>query len=191
MKKGLLGVSIFLLLFLLSSCATIEEPPFPANLLGVIYDNYNNPVSGASITMEDGRALSSDIDGRFVLPALNKQEYKIIVSKKGFEPVDVELDFFDPKQVLYIKLSSITYFKEEIEKSLKSKDWEKADRMITRAFKIDEKDPVLLYLAAIYSLEVDKYNQCLGYLNSLGEIGYSTAAIGKLEDEVEKKRSEE
>ncbi len=71
MKKLLFSLSIILTLFI--GCTTTKEDPFPANLLGIIFDNYNNPVSGAIISIEENITISSDIDGRFILPNLKKQ----------------------------------------------------------------------------------------------------------------------
>ena len=189
MKKGLITVSI--LIVLLTGCATVEETGFPSHLMGIIFDNYNNPVTGASIILEDGDILTSDIDGRFIIPDLTPQTYKLQLSKPNYETVYVEINFLDPKQVLYVKMSSITYLKEQIEACIKSKDWEKADKLIERAFLIDEDDPVLIYLASIYCLNIGDYTKALDYVADLKGTGYSTDAVFKLEKEIEKMLSSE
>ncbi|WP_020614486.1 carboxypeptidase regulatory-like domain-containing protein [Sediminispirochaeta bajacaliforniensis] len=179
-------------LIALSGCSSTAKPvaeSFPANLMGIIFDDYNNPVEGASVILE-GREVpyNSDIDGRFLLPKLNARSYSLTITKKGFETKHIDFDFFDPKQVLYLKLSSLTFFKEEIESGIAAKDWEKAATFIDKAMLVDNSDPVLLYLVSIYQFYMKEYDACAKTLSDIQKEGYTSSAIRKLEKKLEEEK---
>ncbi len=185
MKKRYIIFSVLALIF--SGCASTPENFFPANLAGIIFDNYSSPIAGATVTVDSDKEYTTDIDGRFIIPELKEGQYQISITKPGFETIETEIDFFDPKQVLYLKMSSMAYFRNEIESNIKKRDYEKAEKLLSRAFKIDEDDPVLYYLAAVCSYYEGRYSESKEYIAVLRKSGYSIDAITKLEQKIEEK----
>ncbi len=184
MKK--LNIIILILISVLTGCASAPKNFFPANLAGIIFDNYNNPVTGALVTVNSDKEYTSDIDGRFIIPDLDSGKYHVSITKAGFETIETDIDFFDPKQVMYLKMSSLSFLKSAIEADIKKRDYVKAQQQLDRAFKIAEADPVLIYLAAVCSFYQGKYIDSQTYLNRLRESGYSLEPLSGLEMEIEK-----
>ncbi len=148
---------IIIIVLLITGCVTVKNETFPANLPGMIYDDFNNPVDGADILLKNGDSqktginstYNSDIDGRFLLPNLDPGNYTVTISREGFESQELSFRYNDPKQVLYIKLTSLRFLKQSIENALYAMEWEEAARFYDRAVEIDSEDPVLAYLNAL------------------------------------------
>ncbi len=180
-------IIVLILISVLIGCASAPENFFPENLAGIIFDNYNNPVTGALVTVNSDKTFTSDIDGRFIIADLDAGKYHISITKAGFETIETDIDFLDPKQVMYLKMSSLSFFKSEIEADIKKRDYVKAQQQLDRAFKIAEADPVLIYLAAVCSFYQGKYIDSQTYLKRLRESGYSLESLHELENKIDEK----
>ncbi|MBI9104825.1 MAG: carboxypeptidase regulatory-like domain-containing protein [Spirochaetales bacterium] len=178
----ILKISLFFIVTGLPGCNTIQlEQPFPANLPGMIYDNYNNPVAGAEIylinNLSEEEKIFSDIDGRFLLTDLPAGEWDINVSRKNYETVNIHFNFTDPKQVLYIKISSIRFYKNQIEAKLKIHAFDEVENLLNKAKKISPADPILLYLSAIYYFLTGSNEEALSEAESIGRQGINSSGL--------------
>ena len=182
---GFMALAVMLLA--LGGCASRRTAFFPVELMGMIYDNYNNTVDGAEVTIAGGEAIISDIDGRFLLPSLEQGEYDLVASKEGFEEQRITLKVIDPKQVLYIKMTSLNYLKAELETALQKREDTKSREFLGRALALDEDNPALLYLGAIYHFQRKEMTPAMGYLENLTELGYSSEGIVKLKALIEER----
>ncbi len=164
------GLFLFFSILVLTGCATVDESPFPSNLPGMIYDDFNNPVDGADITLERTDApeeqsesepeseviFTSDIDGRFLLPNLNPGRYRVTISREDYETQELLFKYNDPMQVLYIKLTSLRFLRQEIENNIDQREWDNAALLLEKADGINPRDPVVNYLRALWLFRQDK-----------------------------------
>ena len=190
MKKALLLFATIILIsvfLILPGCVSKPLDHFPANLLGMIYDDFNNPVDSVLIQLGPKDIFTSDLDGRFLLPSLNQEIYTITISKEGFEDQEIIFPFNDPMQILYIKMTSLRFLKEEIERNIHSREWGKCEVLIDRAFKLDDNDPVLIYLTAVYYYQINDIIKVKEFLRELSELGYHSSGITKLSTLVEER----
>jgi len=179
MKKPLPLILLIFIIFL-SGCSTIPQERFPSGLMGMIYDDFNNPVDAVQIQLTFDQSFSSDIDGRFLLPDLQKETYTITVAKEGYESQTITFLFNDPKQVLYIKMTSLKYLKNEIENRMQKREWAECSSLIDRAKAIDEDDPVLLYLIAVYQYRTGNPGESERILTQLKNSGFHYRGIEEL-----------
>ena len=164
--------SIGCLLFsalVLASCATnagvLEFDSAP--LFGMIYDDDNQPCSGATLTLDGHAGPVSDIRGRFVLPDLSRGSHVLSVKKEGFETLEMTFDFLNRTDVLYLRVVSFTQLLSKAEQALRDRKWDQAEAYLGRAEKLDSKNSVYLYLRAIDMYKTAKFPQAIDALNAI------------------------
>jgi tetratricopeptide (TPR) repeat protein len=182
MKRLRLQVLLALVLALsLSSCVSYRERRLrefeSATLVGMVYDQEQKPCAAALITVDGKEGPTTDINGRFVIDALERGDHLIRVSKEGFEPLEVPLSFVDRTQVLYLRVVSLGQLLREAEEALDRRKLQEADGLLRRAEALDPEDPVGLYLRAVYFLKLDDTEQAIGLLQKILARGQRAPAI--------------
>jgi tetratricopeptide (TPR) repeat protein len=182
MKRLRLPVLLALGLILsLSSCLSYRERRLRefdrAPLVGMVYDEEQKPCAGAQITVDGGEGPRTDINGRFLIDALERGDHRIGVSKQGFEPLEVPLSFVDRTQVLYLRVVSFGQLLRKAEESLDRRRLQEADGLLRRAEALDPEDPVGLYLRAVYFLKLDDNEQAIGLLQKILAQGQRLPAV--------------
>lgn len=142
---------VFLSLLSLMSCLTAQDPlRFEyAPLFGMIYDADNAPVAGATVTVNGERGFESGVMGRVVIPDLVRGTHLLSVSKTGYEPVELEIDFLTRSHVLYVRMVSFDFLLAEAETALSRGRFLEAERMLDRAARLDPANPRADYVRAL------------------------------------------
>lgn len=71
---------------------TIELAPLLGKLVGYVWDEEGNPVSGATVTVDGTYTTTTGRDGSFVLGNLPVGKVVLVVEKEGFVPYVAEVD---------------------------------------------------------------------------------------------------
>lgn len=135
---------------------------------GLIYDANNEPVSGASLFLNNKINCISDIYGHFTIlgPDLNTK-YKLKVEKEGFETTEIDFEYLNQSQMIYIRISSISQLLSETETYLKQGNNDKSKKILNRISNIDENNYSALYLKAIIEYKEKKYDESINILENL------------------------
>ncbi len=156
---------------ILSSCVSAKaaDPRAfeSAPLFGMIYDHGNRPVAAAALSVDGKPGPESDLTGRFVIPRLSKGAHRIVVKKKGYETLSVDLHFEQQTQVLYLQMYSEDQLLEMTETALDGREWFNARDLLERAAKIDDSDPIRRYLSAVLAYRTGKPKDAAATLNGL------------------------
>jgi len=182
MKRLRLPVPLVLILALsLSSCVSYQERRLRefnrAPLVGMVYDQEQKPCAAAQITVDGKEGPRSDINGRFVIDALERGDHQIGVSKEGFEPLKTKVSFVDRTQVLYLRVVSFSQLLRQAEEALGRGRFQEADGLLRRAEALDPEDPVGLYLRAVYFLRLEDVQQAIGLLQKILARGQRLPAV--------------
>lgn len=173
MKKIILLITILTLIFSCKSTGMVNNPGSSNSLLGVVYDNKSNPIQGAIVEFSDGDietenvTVTTDIDGKFYVPELPFNHYKVVVSANNCSPTNTSIDHFDNENVLIVKIASyndlILYFQEHIN----SKNLELAQKKMVQLEEINKEDIYYNYLKSMYYIESGNYTDAESILISM------------------------
>jgi tetratricopeptide (TPR) repeat protein len=165
----------------LSSCLSCREKRLrefrSATLVGMVYDQDQKPCAGAWITVDGGQGPQTDINGRFVIDALERGDHRIGVGKEGFESLETQVSFVDRTQVLYLRVISFNQLLRQAEEALDRRKLQEADGLLRRAEALNSEDPVGLYLRAVYFLRLEDTEQAIGLLQKILARGQRLPAI--------------
>jgi tetratricopeptide (TPR) repeat protein len=178
---GKIAAASMFFALLLASCASQDKVDIinfdRSPLFGMVYDDDNQPCSGAKLTIDGQQGPVTDIRGRFILPDLSRGDHTLIVQKEGFEELSLKFQFLSKTDVLYVKTISFGQLLSKAERSLEERKWDNADEFLARAEKLNPADPVLLYLRAVEMYKTGKYDQAVQYLNTIIEKGVKDANV--------------
>ncbi len=182
MKRLRMPVLLVLLLALsLSSCVSYQERRLrefnSAPLVGMVYDQEQKPCVAALISVDGREGPRTDINGRFVIDALQRGDHRLKVSKEGFEPLEVPLSFVDRTQVLYLRVVSFNQLLRQAEEALDRRKLQEADGLLRRAEALSAEDPIGLYLRAVYFLRLEDIEQAIGLLQKILARGQRLPAV--------------
>lgn len=167
---------LFFLLFFVS-CTTTKKDNLQdfseAPLFGMVYNYDNQPCSGALVMIDENEGPRTDINGRFVIQSVSKGKHQITVTKDGYEKLDFSFEFLNKSQVLYLRMISFNQLLNEIEKSIENRNWKEGEKLIERAEKMKENDPVELYLKAILLKEKGDVEDSVDTLLNILDLGYN------------------
>jgi tetratricopeptide (TPR) repeat protein len=153
------------------SCATQEARDGfsfdTATLFGMVYDENNQPCSGARLTVDGAPGPVTDIRGRFVISELGRGEHAVAVRKDGYEELAVKFSFLNRGDVLYLRMISFDQLLSRVEKAFDERRWDEAEALLARAEKLDSGDTVMLYMKAIRAFKMDNFKEAAGYLESI------------------------
>lgn len=169
-------IYIIITLLLLAACQTGRRET-NWDLLGMIYDHYNNPVQGVELSINGEASVSSDIAGRFLIPNVAAGPHLISLTHADYEYVEVEVQFSDPKQVLYVKLHSLDSLLEKVEEALDGNRDIHAAEFLDRAARIDADNPLLRFYRAILHYRNAETEPALTILRALEEEGFQNSGV--------------
>jgi tetratricopeptide (TPR) repeat protein len=159
------------LVLCLTSCVSYRERRLRefdrSALVGMVYDQEQKPCAAALITVDGQEGPLTDINGRFVIDALERGDHLVGVSKEGYEPLEVPLSFVDRTQILYLRVVSFGQLLREAEEALDRRKLQEADGLLRRAEALDSEDQVGLYLRAVYFLKLNDTEQAIGLLQKI------------------------
>jgi len=141
----LLGVTLF---FSCQSGRPIKRLSDEGLMFAMIYDFDNTPVNAVAVYINGRRIVESDIQGRFILEKMDKGEYTVRLTKRGYEPLE-DVFYFDPLQVLYFKMINTKQLIAFAETALDNGELNAAENYIARALAIEPNRPDILFLKSI------------------------------------------
>ena len=164
---------------LIVSCKTAEFGFKTVDINGMIYDFSNRPIPFFDISLGNKYKSRTDINGRFVLPAVPAGEYAIIGNKKGYETYIDEINVNDSRQIIYIRVPSQKQLLEMADEALAENDFANAEEILGRAFQIDQNSiETLLYFAAVKYRQKD-YEKAVSFLEHAQSLGSKDVFIEK------------
>lgn len=170
----------------LSSCLTARDPlAFDyAPLFGMIYDAENEPVSAAVIIVNDVDRYQSGVMGRVVIPDLQRGTHRFTVTKDGYEPAHLEVEFASRSHVLYVRMVSFESLLSEAEGELQRGRFDRAMEYLDRASAVDPDDPRTIYLRALLAYRRRNAEEAVCHLQALVTDGTTTAFVHLLAADV-------
>jgi hypothetical protein len=181
---------IILVLLTLNSCKSLDNTVIQneelhdfikAPLLGMIYQKDNQPCAGVDVKLyeikdnenKDQKIIfetQTDISGRFVLPNVQKGFNKILFTKDGNEPSDIEFNFNAPSQILYLQMVSLEDLISMTEDAFDLRKWDAGHEYIQRALSINQDSFPAQLLQAVYLSTQGNIDQSNNILKDLGFI---------------------
>jgi len=140
-----------------------------APLNGKIFDYDNLPCSGVLVTVNKITKVKSDINGRFVVPSLAKGKHKFVLKKDGYETLEFTFEFLNSNQILWLKMTSLDQLIRQIEHKFDENAWDEVENLIARANKIEQDNPVVLYLTAVLYIHNTWYENAIEVLEKVIE----------------------
>lgn len=177
-KKLLIPV---LILFVFSCKTTKEE--INTSLLGVVYDYKSNPVNSAKLkfTKEDFEMeVSTDIDGKFLIPELDFGEYNVQITADNCSEALTTVNHLNAQNVLIIRIYSYDDLILKFKDSLVSKELDIAKNLIPQIESIEKGDIYYNYLKSIYLIENEQYTEAESLLTSIETKSQGEAYISLL-----------
>lgn len=137
-------------------------------LNGLIYDSYNEPVSNASIYINDVKMTTSDVYGHFMISNLTSSySYELKVCKQGYEDVVIRFEYENISQLAYVKLNSYKYLLEQAEYKVSEKNYDAALQLLDRVDVIDSNNPSSQYLRSIVCYRMGEFGKAISILNRM------------------------
>lgn len=160
---------IFIIAFSIFSFFSCTSARLQDSVLnGVIFDSYNEPVSNASIYMNDIKMTTSDVYGHFMITNMAPgYEYELKVIKKDYEDVVIRFSYENISQLAYVKLNSYKYYLEQAEYKVSEKNYEEALNLLDKVDLIVHNNVSCLYLRSIVYYKTGLYDQCIKILKNL------------------------
>ena len=141
-KSVITGI-IILLVFCLFSCASTPENKIDSVYV-MVYDYENSEIMNVKIFMDNKEIGQTDVYGRLTFFCDKEQEVMVRAEKNGYEIAETKMAI-KPGFVLYVKMGTGSYYAEMAEQFLDENDLQNANKMISKALKIEErKDWVFL-----------------------------------------------
>ncbi len=163
--------SLLLIITLVSGCKSVDAGGFSqfseAPLFGMIYDSESSPVVGARVLLDDEKYSQTDINGRVLFSAVSRGDHSVVITKEGFEEVQMVLNFSNRDQVLYSTLISIESILDNLENALNIGKMTEAKYFLERASKINSDDIRFKYLNVVYLSEIKEYTRALEEIDLL------------------------
>jgi tetratricopeptide (TPR) repeat protein len=176
-----LALLVLALVLSTSSCISYREKRLreftSSPLIGMVYDGEQKPCAGVLITVDGQAGPRTDVNGRFVIDALERGDHLLRAEKEGFETLESPLSFVDRTQVLYLRLISLGQLLREAEEALGRGKLQQADKLLARALALSPEDPVGLYLRAVYLLKLQDTAQAVGLLQRILARGERLPAV--------------
>jgi len=186
-------VILFLLtVALFSSCqniSTIRRPSDDGLMFAMIYDFDNNPINTVAVYINERRVAESDIQGRFILANMNRGEYAVRLTKRGYETLEGYFHF-DPLQVLYFRMINTSQLLTHAETAMDRGEFPIAENYIKRALAIEPNRPDILFLKSISYFSQQRYQEAITVLHGLIRAGNAENAIIQLLEMIQKAQEE-
>lgn len=179
--------TLLLSMILLFSCTSARKTLGTENqspLFGIVYDYLGKPLQDVQISEGNKVYARSDVDGRFVIPALDYGSYEFTATKEGYETVSMEFSFSKSDQILYLRMDSYPNLWLKVEEVLKERDFEKAKTYLKRCAPLGS-DAVSDFLWAIYYHLIGDDPQALSILEQLIDKGWETEEVIALKEKLQ------
>lgn len=153
-------IILILSIFFVMGCNTTKKE-ISKSLLGVVYDYKSNPVNNARLKFiqdENVIELTTDIDGKFLIPELDFGEYSVEVKAERCSTTKISASHYDSQNVLIIRIHSYDDLLLEFKDLIITKDIELAKTLISKIDEIDSEDVYYNYLKSIYLIESADYS---------------------------------
>jgi len=184
MIKKLFG--IFWVITLLISCQTgkpIKRLSNEGMMYAMIYDYENVPVSGVAVYINEKKIVDSDIQGRFILDAMKKGEYRVKLTKKGYETLEESFQY-DPMQVLYFKIINAQQLLVLAEAALDNAEYAVVENYLNRALLLEPNRPDILFLKSIACHLQSKNAEAAAILEKMIVSGNNDPSISQLLEKI-------
>ncbi|HUW42521.1 MAG TPA: carboxypeptidase regulatory-like domain-containing protein [Rectinemataceae bacterium] len=163
------------------SCASAGRVPGADRsgppLFGMVYDDDNVPVAGARVSVDGGDPVTSDVNGRFALPAPSIGSHSLVVEKPLFETARDGFDYQSAVQLLYVKLFSARQLAARAEGALVRRDLALAAEILERVLALAPDDIEARYAAAIVAYRSGRAAEARSLLEALVREGCREPAI--------------
>jgi len=167
---------------ILISCITTGFGSKIVDINGMIYDFSNRLVNNCSISMGKKYSGSTDINGRFSLSKVPFGKYTITVSKKGYETYEDEIEIINKNQIVYIRIPSQKQLLELVDEALTGNDLSTAEKLLERAYLIDQKNIEMLFYYATVKFRRQDYERAIFFLETAKRLGSRDIYIEKFLD---------
>jgi tetratricopeptide (TPR) repeat protein len=129
----------------------------------MVYDFGNRPISNCNVHLDDRHWVETDINGRFSIAKVPAGDYKIQITKKGYETYTGKVHINDKQQVVYIRTPSLQQLLDLADNALERNNPEEALAYIQRALSINNMTTELLFYAAVVEFR-------LGYIREAADL---------------------
>jgi tetratricopeptide (TPR) repeat protein len=183
-RKKLFGC--LLSIILLASCQIgkpIKRLSNEGFMYAMIYDYENTPVTGVMVQLNRRKIADSDIQGRFILERMKKGEYKIKLTKKGYETFE-EVFRYDPLQVLYFKMINASQLLVLAETALDNTEFANAENYVNRALLLEPNRSDILFLKSIICFLQSRNTEAAGILENLIKSGNTDPSVSQLLEKI-------
>jgi len=177
---------IFLVITLLISCQTgkpIKRLSDESMMYAMIYDYENIPVSGVAVSINGKKMVDSDIQGRFILDVMKKGEYRVKLTKKGYETFEESFQY-DPMQVLYFKIINAQQLLFLAETALDNAEYAIAENYLNRALLLEPNRPDIFFLKSIVCYFQGKNAEAAAILENMIISGNNDPSISQLLEKI-------
>jgi len=180
MKKRILLMA--LCAALIFSCKTTDDPTdFElSNLPGMIYDGDNRPCERVTLLVvkvlegeeKELFTVQTDINGRFILPGLDRGDYRIVARREGYETLETEISYTSRTEVLYLKMFSQDQLLVLAADSLDMGRFDRSLAFLNRSESIDDSNPRHLYTLSVFFYSRGEYEKALESLVKIPSSGF-------------------
>jgi hypothetical protein len=179
MYKKLIVIGIVVICGFLSSCKTAEFGHPMIDVNGMIYDFSNKPISNYTIHLGEKYTSISDINGRFYLPKIPANTYKITGNKEGYETYVSNILINSKEQIIYLRIPSSSQLLDLADQSLSSHNISEAELYIERASNIGSTSIELLFYSAVVSFRKKEYQKAIDHLMAAKDLGSTDIYVEK------------
>jgi hypothetical protein len=184
---GALAVMMFFLSIFLGGCmgfplrGEAETTVFKsADLVGMVYQQGNRPCPGVSVdVLKEGKEESvfrgfTDLNGRFLIPALSSGRHRLRFSKGGYQTLTVSIRFLDPTHIFYTRLASLEDLLLQAEEALDKNLWSQMEAILSEAARIDPHRGELLFLKAVAAARQGRTEEQKMLVDQIKKAGFPT-----------------
>lgn len=175
-------LKVLLIILILTGCRTTPEE-ISTSLLGVVYDYKSNPLKSASIILKNEKEeykVSTDIDGKFMVPDMEFGEYEVTVECKGYKTTTTTMSHLDSQNVLIVRVYSYDDLLLKLQEHIGANEMDMASKAIESIEDIRTDDIYFNYLKSIYYIERGDYDYAESTLLKLEERSSGEAYISLL-----------
>jgi hypothetical protein len=151
---------LFIAVLVIGSCTTYlntnTDDFGSADLSGMIYDADSQACQGVRVSLDGVPGPVSDVNGRFTLSSVTRGRHTLSVKKDKYEDASFAIEYLNRTQIVYLKIFSFNQILDRAEKALAERKPGETEAYLARAARIDETDPLLLYLRAAVAVKRDK-----------------------------------
>ncbi|AEE16749.1 tetratricopeptide repeat protein [Treponema brennaborense] len=172
--------TVFVLITLLTGCATTNGRKSKLDMHGMIYDWDNRPVGNYLIRLDNGAEALSDISGRFALSNIKRGTYAITGSGTGYERFSDTVDITDSRQILYIRIATIGQLLDAVHTEIRELKTQDAERHIATLLQTDPGNTDALYYQAIIHYRNRRFRESVNLLETIEQSGDTDPAVYRL-----------